>query len=187
MMKDFSKFGLKSKKKLSGEKDDEILIVQKKIENILCENDAKISIYEFREVFERFVGLTNASAKYKDEPFEHEKEVFRIAGKGNRELSAKCLHRRNQKRLFFHHTEAEKDFLQMIVRISDFVIEQSELRRSTLELSALLNNSKMRAALTEMFDAKQQIIPKISVKDLEKDLWMPELHKPSAVNRISTN
>ncbi|HEX8289237.1 MAG TPA: hypothetical protein VF556_14655 [Pyrinomonadaceae bacterium] len=187
MFKDFLKFSLNSKKKLDIDKDNQVLLVQKKIENILSENDANISVYEFREVFERFVGLTKASANYKNEPFEHEKEFFRVSKKGNQELSSKCLHRRNQKRLYFHHTEAEKDFLQMITRISDSVIEQAELRRTTIELSTLLNNSKIRAALTEMFDSKSQIIPKTAVKDLEKDLWMPELHKPPAVNHISTN
>jgi len=182
--KNFSKFNLRSKITLNAKNDNGILSAQKKIENFLSENDLKISVYEFREVCERFAGLTTACANNKNKPSKHEQEFFRIAGFHSKELSARCLHRRNQKRLCFHQTEAEKDFLRMIAAILDSVEEKTEFSRLTLEYVKFLNNYRAQKALTEMFKDKPQIKQKISVTDLERDLWMSETPKPQTVNQI---
>jgi len=181
----FSKINFNSKINLNAKNDNRTPLAQKEIENFLSKNDLKISVYEFREVCERFAGLTNACSNNKNKPSNQEKEFFRIADFRSKELSARCLHRRNQKRLCFHQTEAEKDFLQMIIAISDSVDEHTELRRLTVKFVKLLNNSRAEKTLTEMFDAKLQKTQNISVTDLEKDLWMPETLKPQPVNRIS--
>ena len=187
MLADFSKRSLNSKNNLNIKTDNRISFIQKKIENILSENNLKISIYDFREVFERFVGLTLAYSNNKPSAFKHEEELFRVLGFQSRKLSARCLHRRNQKHLFFHQTQAEKDFLQMIAVITDSVSDLTELRRLIVEFAGLLNNSRAQKALAEIFDAKMQRIRKIAVKDLEKDLWMPELRQPPAASHISTS
>ncbi len=180
----FSKINFKSKTNPT-EKDNRIQTLKREIENILSDSDLKISIYEFREVFERFAGLTIAYSNTNSKPHKHETEFFRVAAFQNQELSSKCLHRRNQKRLSFHQTEAEKDFLRMIAAISNSLKNSAELELLTLELVKLLNDSAAQKALTEIFDAKLQTTQKISVIDLEKDLWMPEILKPPTVKQIS--
>ena len=179
----FSKKLFNSETKAGNE--NQLLSVQRKIENILIENNPKISIYEFREVFERFAGLTMACSNNKTESYKHEKEFYKISGFSNQELSAGCLHRRNQKRLYFHQSKAEKDFLQMLAVISDSVDKPTELSRLSVEFVKLLNNSKAEKALIEMFDSKLQTERKISVTNLEKDLWIPDTHKPQPAGQIS--
>lgn len=180
----FSKIVHKSKIN-SDAKDNRILAMQKKFEYMLSENNVNISIYEFREVFERYVGLTTACLNNKINPYEHEKEFFRIAGFQSQKLSVECLHRRNQKRLRFHQIEAEKDFLGMIAAISSSIDKPAELRRLTIEFFKLFNNAETQKVLTEMFDAKLQINTKDAVIDLEKDLWIPETLKPPIANQLS--
>lgn len=180
----FSKIIHKSKINTNA-KNNRILAVQKKFEYILSENVVNISIYEFREVFERYVGLTLACMNNKTKPYEHEKEFFRVAGFQSQKLSAECLHRHNQKRLRFHQIEAEKDFLEMIAFISGSVAEPSELRRLTIEFFKLLQNAEAQKVLIEKFDAELQINAKNAVIDLEKDLWISETLKPPIANQIS--
>ncbi|MCU1288091.1 MAG: hypothetical protein JWN60_320 [Acidobacteria bacterium] len=186
ILHDFSKFIFKKKNKLRKTNAERATIIQKRIENILSESDSNISVYEAREVLERFAGLTNAAADQKPEPFNHEKQLYKVGGGVNQELSARCLHRRNQNHLNFHQTLAERDFLQLIARASDSVFDQAELQRFSLEFAKIVNNSKAQKALAEMFDAKRQRVRKNIVKDLEKDLWMPETRKSPTVNQIST-
>ncbi|MDQ3132600.1 MAG: hypothetical protein M3Q99_17775 [Acidobacteriota bacterium] len=151
----------------------------------MSDSDLKISIYEFREVFERFAGLTIAYSNTNSKPHKHETEFFRVAAFQNQELSSKCLHRRNQKRLYFHQTEAEKDFFRMIAAISNSLKNSAELEFLTIEFVKLLNNSAAQKALTEIFDSKLQTTRKISVIDLEKDLWMLETLNTPTVKQIS--
>jgi len=180
----FPKSGFKSKINLDA-KVNRIQTLKREIEKILSGSDLEISIYEFREVFERFAGLTTASLSNKTKPYKHEREFFGIAGFQNQELSAGCLHRRNQKRLYFHQTEAERDFLQMIAAIAASINKPAELSRLTVEFVKLLNNPGAQMALIKIFDAELQTDRKNPVTDLEKDLWMPEIHKPQPVNQIS--
>ena len=185
IVSNFSKIIFNSKINLNAINERKLFSAQRKLENFLCENDLKISVFELREVCERFAGLTNARANGKNLPAKHEKEFFRIAGFENKDISARCLHRRNQKLLCFHQTEAEKDFLQMIAAISDSVKEQTDLRRLAFEFVELLNDSNALKGMAEIFEAKSQISQEITVTDLEKDLWMSDTLKPQPVNRIS--
>ena len=72
----------------------------------------------------------------------------------------------------------------MIAAILDSVEEKTEFSRLTLEYVKFLNNYRAQKALTEMFKDKPQIKQKISVTDLERDLWMSETPKPQPVNQI---
>ncbi len=94
-------------------KEKSISSLQKQIEAILIESDSQISIYNFREVFERYAGLTKANSDKNNKISDSEKEVFRISENANIELAAICQHRRNRKKLFFHHTLARQDFLRL--------------------------------------------------------------------------
>ncbi len=173
----FSKIASKSKINPNAS-NDRIQILKREMEDILNESDLNISIYEFREVFERFAGLTLARKNNQSNPYKHEKEFYRVASFQNREISAGCLHRRNQKRLYFHQTEAEKDFLKVIAGISNAVENPAQMMALTLEFVGLLNNFGEQKTLIKIFDSKLQTNPIDSVKDLEKDLWMPETLKP---------
>lgn len=167
----------------SREKD--INFVQKEIEKILLKTDLPISIYEFRETVERYIGLTLAEFGGNKIVAEHEREIFRIAPTKNIELGSLCLNRRNRKRLLFHQTEARQDFLYLIRLILKDSFEKVELRRWSLELARLADDLEANITLGKIFAVSLQTGEHPSVKNLEKDLWKPEIHKPLPAKPIS--
>lgn len=171
----------------SAEEEKRIYAAQKKIENIIGENKMCVSVYEFREVCDRFVGLSLTVLNSRDEPAEHEKEIFRIAFRQTTEISAKCYHRRNRKRLLLHQTDAENDFLQTIDGIADFVSDRTEFCRAALEIVTLLKNERAQAALARIFAERTQTERMTPVKQTEKDLWISARRLPQNAHQISTD
>lgn len=167
-------------------KERSIFSIQKKIEAILLETDSQISIYNFREVFERYIGLTSAIRDENNKPSDAQKEIFRISKNSNIELAAICQHRRNRERLFFHHTLARQDFLSIIAKMFESISDKKKIGNLSVEFVKLLNDSEAENALEKIFTTASQTAKDSTVKHLEKDLWNPELQKPLPVNPIST-
>ena len=99
-------------------RDEEIQETKKHLEDIFMKNKFDISVFELREIFDRYIGLTE-SILNQDDLIESNSEFFEIAGNENAALAAKCYERRNRKLLFFHQTLAGQDFLKMI---SEFIL-----------------------------------------------------------------
>jgi hypothetical protein len=168
--------------------EKEIFAVQKNIEKLLPGNDPSVSIYEFREVFERFVGLSKACADNRNgKPNDTDREIFRVSNRNDVEIAARCFHRRNLNRLLFHHTQAEKDFLQLIDEVSRIVSDPEKLCIHAKKVAKILENSKVESALEKMFGDRLQTNKNLSVKDLEKDLWIPETRKQQPASQSSMN
>jgi hypothetical protein len=122
--------------------DSEIEVIQKEIEQIMFENDTKFSLFEFREVFERYVGLTLSNKQKNDQIGENETEVFRVAKRENVKLGAICLHRRNQFKLKYHQTLARRDFLKAI---NEF--QSKKLKLFSLKLFRILEDNEAEKTL----------------------------------------
>ena len=180
LFKTKTEFGLDSSKKAL-----KLGLLQKRLEKALIENRVQFSIYEFREVFERFVGLSLVLPDSNKNVGAHEREIFLIENRKTSEIAARCFHRRNLKRLSFHQTEAEKDFLRMIAEFSDSFSDSSEIRDLTFEVLEILNNHEARTALSKIFAVRRQMSQENIVRELEKDLWNPEAHKPQPAKSIS--
>lgn len=177
-------FGIPNKTKAN--KPNEILyVLQKRIEKSLTASDLKISIYELREIVERYVGLSLAEADKSFKISEREKEIFRISKIKNTELGAVCLTRRNRNRLFFHHTEARKDFLHLIEKLLESDFKRVELEQAAIELVNFLQDRDALKSLEKMFERSLQSDARESVKLTEKDLWKTETRKLSTVKLIS--
>ncbi len=71
----------------SEKKETEIFLFQKQFEEILQKSKLQISIFEFREAIERYVGLTLAKNFENTKTTETEKEIFWI---GNAENAERC-------------------------------------------------------------------------------------------------
>jgi hypothetical protein len=170
----------------TGEDDEKrIYAAQKKMENIASKNQTGVSVYQFREVCDRFIGLSLAALNCGNQPAEHEKEIFRIAFRQNTELSARCYHRRNRERLFLHQTSAEKDFLQTISAVADSVSDRTEFCRAAFEIVTLLRNERAQVALDRIFAERLQIERIKHVKETEKDLWNSARRLPPTAHQIS--
>jgi len=154
-----------------------IYLIQKEIEKKISESRLKVSLFEFRETLERYVGLTLANQEASTKVSERGKEIFRIAENSNVELAANCLHRRNRKLLAFHQTEARKDFLQMIGKLSDSMTDKKNLENLAIGFVRLLKDKQAEKNLEKIFAANLQTDIPPSVLHLEKDLWNPQEHK----------
>jgi hypothetical protein len=142
--------------------DSEIEVIQKEIEQIVFENNTKLSIFEFREIFERYVGLT--LNKKQTRIGENETEIFRVAKRENVKLGAICLHRRNQFKLKYHQTLARRDFLKVI---NEF--QSKKLQVSSLKLFRILEDDEAEKTL--------------NVNKSELDVW--NTNQPNFTRKMS--
>jgi len=158
--------------------------IQKQIEKILLESDLKISIYEFREILERYVWLTLANQNAAAQTVRREAEIYLVAQTKNVELASICFNRRNRKRLSFHQTEARKDFLRLIEKLSEVVSDPNKLADSSRKIVQILNDWEAREQFENNFAARQTDWRQ-SVKQSEKDLWKPEeIRKPQPAKSV---
>ena len=172
---------------LETKKEKSLYSIQKQIEAISLEMNLPISIYELREIFERYVGLTLVNADKNGAKTKLNKDFFQISDHADAGLAARCYERRNRKRLSFHHTLARQDFLNLIGKMSSSGVKQAELGDLAVEFAAVLNDSELRVALEAIFAENSQTAHQFPVTNLEKDLWKPEIHKPlPVINPIST-
>ena len=161
--------------------------IQKQFEEILLAGNFNISIYELREVLERYVGLTKSLQNYNGKKNESVKELFRTSGNNDLEISGICLQRRNCERLLFHHTQARRDFLKIVILLSEFNSLRKKLGASAGEFVTLLKDREAQAELETVFNKNSQTLVKNTVKHSEKDLWTTETQKPLPLNSIPTH
>lgn len=74
------------------------------------------SVFEFRETFYRYVGLSRALNEKASEEFGN--DLFETVGHPNDILAARCLARKNRSRLERHRNDARLDFLETITEFS---------------------------------------------------------------------
>lgn len=168
-------------------RDEEILETKKNLESIFTNNKFDISIFELREILDRYIGLSEF-VLIQDGTNETNSEFFEIAGNKNAGLAAKCYQRRNRKLLFFHHNLAGQDFLNTI---SEFVFrfpDNQEVEKISLKLAGLLNDEKTKKNLRSLF-SKKQSRTETYVENMGEELWINDLQQPSAANalQISVN
>lgn len=174
---------------------NKIFPVQKEIEKVLIKSDLKLSIYEFREVAERYIGLTiakqNAECITTNE--NTESEIFKIAENENTKISSICFNRRNRKLLFFHQKNARQDFLDIISKIlsasadkqSRNILLSQIVTAFSYKLVTLINDTKAQADISVMSGDLQQNDLNLNVINMENELWKTEKHKPLPANKIS--
>lgn len=145
--------------------EQQTTVIQEQILQAFIETNSrarlKVQFFAFRDVLERFVGLTIAernSAKFAaSRKTASEAEVFSIAGRSGRdsERGARCVSRRNLARLQEHQKNAREDFLKQLanlrpadvpLNVGSEVQNFSALRELILELLDLLDVKLMERA-----------------------------------------
>ncbi|MFN0279845.1 MAG: hypothetical protein ACKVRN_14800 [Pyrinomonadaceae bacterium] len=105
-------------------------------------------VYEFREVFDCYTGLTMSSNGNRSvNSFD---ALFRIAKHENRTLATACLDRRNRQRLSFHQTRARKDFIDLLGTVPRLQPNSNEIINLCLHLADLLNDKILFDFLTQI-------------------------------------
>lgn len=167
------------------EMDKKLFSIGQQIEKIFLEVRYPISIYEVREVFERYSGLTLAHKNPNDTNNQHVAELFRIANRENVKLGAICLERRNQTRLKFHQTQAREDFLKLLAKLVAKNAQVEKLELLSVQFVKTLEDETAITEIKKLFKNVLQTDKKLPVKDSEKDLWKVAIHKPQPAKQLS--
>jgi hypothetical protein len=159
-------------------------------------DDGKPTFFEYREILERYIGLTlavqNSSA---DSPVQaHETEVFRVVGheKSELQLAGRIMHRKNFLRLQAHERAARHDFLQVAAQIYEKKSFPSinlngkleawhSYQRSILLLAELLEDAEAAKALKRLADSAKTVEEKNGKR--EKAIWKT-LQPSPAINPL---
>jgi hypothetical protein len=161
-------------------KVDEIAVA---LEMFFNDSLPNASLLEFREVADRYVGLTLAIRSDRSDrpgPFS---EVVRDSKK-NAELNSICLNRRNRKGLESHRNRARTDFLGLVSRVVEVDGAHSAFVSLASELTRVMSDSEASREIDRLASAPEQIRIVHSVNDVEREVWQSPNQKQSAVGRI---
>jgi hypothetical protein len=134
-------------REFDAQRDEKIRVIGDALKDLLMANGSTISVFNYRDVFDRYVGLTLATRRENTNSHSNDTELFEIAGCLNTELAAKCLNRRNSIRLERHQTEARRNFLMMIEMS---LTENADAAGKALELAELLDDEPAISRLRKM-------------------------------------
>ena len=152
----------------------------------LITGHSSLSLFDFREILERYIGLTLAlNGSVIDSGFtKPETEIFQIAGrtKEDLQLAARCLHRKNYQRLQVHQIQARRDFLRVLESF-----DEKNAVLTALDMAKILADDEMQKTLLNLFvkaetgqqnretaNVKQvSSVEVIDVFETERELWKP--------------
>lgn len=165
----------------------EIEEIKKNFESNFLNKNFPFSIFEFREIFDRYVGLSIEVRENIKEISPAETEIFRITNHNNKNLAEICLNRRNRKQLSFHQKLAGRDFFEIFRKLFDKSFDSPMLIKQAIRLADLLNDFEARKLFENLSNESLQTKVKPTVKNPEDEIWKSEKHKPLTDTKISTN
>ena len=162
----------------------EIEQTKKDLEKVFIKCGLQISLFDFREMVERYIGLTLVSLNDDALPSEREIKIYEISGHSKKKLAAKCLQRRNRKLLSYHQNLARRDFIQFVSSAAKERQSSESVENLTLKLARLLDDGDAEKSLTHIFAGHLQSRETVNVSKPEKDLWKTEQQKPQTAKAI---
>lgn len=158
----------------------EIDSLEKEIGNILLKENSDISLFNFRETFQRYAGLSIALRETSafDNPADSEKELFRVAGNQNVEIGGICVRRRNHNRLRFHQNLARRDIIEMFGSINAEISAPDVFNKAALKFFRLLDDEAAFEEIRNFPALYSQTVDTLNVRTLERDLWKTETQQP---------
>ena len=151
--------------------------LRSEMEKIVCRETQEGSILGFREVFERYVGLTAETLAGDRDVASPFTEIGQSSEESSK-LNGICLNRRNRRQLEFHQIRARNDFLTFAADLS------AELEHLGIELSRLLLDDEGLEALKIDQISASQGEAEPSVINLESEVWPSKAHRQSASGGI---
>lgn len=159
---------------------------QKKMESLSFLNEGKYSLFEFRDLVNRYKGLMLETQGEYELPSAAESEIFKVSNSSNVNISSICLHRRNRNRLFFHQRMAQRDFLAFLTETFRTSIHSDKNHFIVLafELAVLLKDSEMLLKLKQNFPEILLNNSNFAGAFLEYELWNTEIHEELQTSQI---
>jgi hypothetical protein len=149
------------------------------IEQLVFPEASISSLFEFREIFYRYAGLSEAADV--SSTVTASIEIFEISGHSNKGLASRCLTRRNGERLAFHRVSARNEFVDLLFRLTDAATNRDEVVGLALKLADNLQDRDLCFDLTALLS-----IPPTSnsarKSDLEKEVWKSRTPTISTTN-----
>lgn len=164
---------------------DKLSLLQRKIEKSISETDRKTSIFEIREIFDRYIGLSLELKSTSEFSNQTENEFFKLVNAKGSEIASICNQRRNLKRLSFHHKLAANDFFNLIAELNIKGKISQNLYFHLLELALTLQDAEMQKKIKKLCEAEKQTSDSIFVRESEKNLWITDQPKPLKNNQLS--
>ncbi len=118
-----------------------IAIIRTALEKIAFAGSPTATVFEFREVFARYTGLT--LALYCDSSINPRTELLKLTGHRNIAVAAACMKRRDRQRLLFHQKHARNEFVEIVSTIARESPKDIEILKLSMQLAALLNDGKI--------------------------------------------
>jgi hypothetical protein len=173
---------------LDARQDEKVCEIQKSLEQIFFEGpaSARISIYAFREVFDRYAGLSLALRAGGDSRVP-QAEIFRAADHGNVELASVCLNRRNRSLLVTHQIQAREDFIDTLDRLAGSPSERTDTWILVNELAVVLDDIEAIGAIDKIFTGTPQTRRAGRVKEIGEVLWKPGKLKQLPTDQAAIN
>jgi hypothetical protein len=150
--------------------------LEKTFSGYLLQNEVEISLFEFREIFERYVGLTLALPE-NIEIVPDENEFFLITKHNNATLGQICLQRRNRLRLQSHQIKAREELLNVFAKMLSNVVEAKKMEFSLVEFFNLTEDFEAKTILDDIFRPASQIEKTLTVPELENEIWNSKENK----------
>ncbi len=96
------------------------------IEQLAFHEGSSVALFEFRDVFSRYEGLSEIVRLADNNALDRNAELFAAMDRKSASLATRCAARRNNSRLIFHQERARQEFVELIAEIAaadDRVIE----------------------------------------------------------------
>lgn len=145
--------------------------IASRLESLAFTKGSMASLFEYREVFGRYTGLTIAlkiqgSARCW-------KDLFSISRHENVERASVCLLRRNQNLLSFHQMRARNDFIHLISNMMDSHPQGDQIVTLIMELGELIRDPKMTSQFSSAQHPKELISARAAAIHSRRDQVSP--------------
>lgn len=172
---------------LDAGEEKRIAKIKKVFESTFLDRNKTAAVYEFREIFERYVGLSVAIIPAGTEAGSNESELHRLTGHKNPRIGSACLSRRNLVRLLKHRDQAREDLYRMLVRISGLPESLSIAGVLAGELADVLRDSTAKSELNRIFAETPQTDEQSAVSESGRDIWKPAVQQQFSKTHLPIN
>lgn len=143
----------------------EISSIRRRIEDLAAAN-TDLSVFDCREVVERFIGLSEELQNVRTESVSTEAEIFAVAGHPNKAVASACLRRQVKRKLEFHLELARRDLVSVADAAGDGAA--ANLRDEIDRLDAFFASPY---GAVEIRSRTLQNQPRKHVSRVESELW----------------
>lgn len=165
--------------------ESELFSLQRNLESLILKSKFELSLFEIREIFDRYVGLTIELSDANQQTAIPENEIFTITKVQNPEIASLCNQRRNLKRLSFHHKLASNDFSDLIAELHRQKKFSQEMCSLLLEFVLLVNDTEMQVEIEKLFTQIKQTSEDKFVNETEGKIWIPDQPRQLQTNPVT--